>query len=114
MVRLAQARSLQFCFRLLQPDLHVHLAVHRRRGGEVLLRLLALARAPVELAEANYDFSKRPPVDHTYSLRFTSRGSRSCMTARASRTTDSTTSAAVGRLLMRPTLCPATNGNASR
>ena len=28
--------------RLLQPEAHVHLAVHRRRGGEVLLRLLAL------------------------------------------------------------------------
>src|SRR4030095_3381131 len=39
-------------FRLLQPKPHVHLAVHRRRGGKVLLRLLALARAPVELAEA--------------------------------------------------------------
>src|SRR5215470_16020835 len=38
--------------RLLQPVRHPHLAVHRRRGGEVLLRLLALARAPVELAEA--------------------------------------------------------------
>ena len=37
---------------LLQPEPHVHLAVHRRRGGEVLLGLLALARAPVELAEA--------------------------------------------------------------
>src|SRR5713101_8630073 len=37
--------------RLLQPELHVHLAVHRRRGGEVLLSLLALARAPVEFAE---------------------------------------------------------------
>src|SRR5712691_6385597 len=38
--------------RLFQPVLHVHLAVHRRRGREVLLRLLLLARAPVELAEA--------------------------------------------------------------
>src|SRR5262249_34943533 len=28
------------------------LAVHHRRGGEMLLRLLAVARAPVELAEA--------------------------------------------------------------
>src|SRR5262249_2270739 len=37
---------------LLQPVRHPHLAVHRRRGGEMLLRLLALARAPVELAEA--------------------------------------------------------------
>src|SRR2546426_5570263 len=38
--------------RLLQPEPHVHVAVHRRRGGEVLLGLLALARAPGELAEA--------------------------------------------------------------
>jgi hypothetical protein len=38
--------------RLLQPELHAHLALHRRRGGEMLVRLLALARAPVELAEA--------------------------------------------------------------
>jgi len=44
--------SSQFRLRLLQPEAHVHLAVHRRGGGEVLLRLLALARAPVELAEA--------------------------------------------------------------
>src|SRR5262245_11148513 len=38
--------------RPLQPVRHPHLAVHRRRGGEVLLRLLALARASAELAEA--------------------------------------------------------------
>src|SRR5215510_7188224 len=38
--------------RLLQPIRHPHLAVHRRRGGEMLLRLFALAPAPVELAEA--------------------------------------------------------------
>src|SRR5262249_45229740 len=38
--------------RLLQPVRHPHLAVHRRRGGEVLVCLLTLARAPVELAEA--------------------------------------------------------------
>ena len=38
--------------RLLQPVLHAHLAIHRRRGREVLLGLLALARAPVQLAEA--------------------------------------------------------------
>src|SRR5215467_223406 len=38
--------------RLLEPEPHVHLAVHRRRGAEVLARLLTLARAPVELAEA--------------------------------------------------------------
>jgi hypothetical protein len=38
--------------RLLEPELHVHLAVHRRCGREMLLRLLPSARAPVELAEA--------------------------------------------------------------
>ena len=38
--------------RLLQIEMHIHLAVHRRRCGEVLLRLLALACAPVERAEA--------------------------------------------------------------
>src|SRR5262245_3268458 len=37
---------------LLEPVRHPHLAVHRRRGCEMLLRLLALARAPVEFAEA--------------------------------------------------------------
>jgi hypothetical protein len=41
-----------FRLRLLQPVRHPHLAVHRRRGGEMLLGLLALVRAPVELAEA--------------------------------------------------------------
>src|SRR5262249_13799033 len=44
--------SLELRLRLLQPVRHPHLAVHRRRGGQVLLRLLALARARVELAEA--------------------------------------------------------------
>src|SRR5215510_12280405 len=38
-------------FRLLQPIRHPHLAVHRRRGSYVLVRLLALAGAPVELTE---------------------------------------------------------------
>jgi hypothetical protein len=42
----------QLRLRLLQPVRHPHLAVHRRRRREVLLGLLALARAPVELAEA--------------------------------------------------------------
>jgi hypothetical protein len=41
-----------FCLDLLQPVRHAHLAVHRRRGGEVLPGLLALVRAVVELAEA--------------------------------------------------------------
>ena len=38
--------------RLLQPERHVHLAVHRRRRCHMLLRLLARARAPVQFAEA--------------------------------------------------------------
>src|SRR5262249_50378760 len=42
----------QFRSRLLQPVRHAHRAIHRRRCGEMLLRLLALARAPVERAEA--------------------------------------------------------------
>jgi hypothetical protein len=40
------------CLRLLQPEPHVHLAVHRRREGEVLAGLFLIARAPGELAEA--------------------------------------------------------------
>src|SRR5437667_8457767 len=35
---------------LLQPVRHAHVAVHRHRGGEVLLRLPPLVGAPVELA----------------------------------------------------------------
>ena len=38
--------------RLLEPELHVHLAVQRRRDGEVFVRLLALAGPQVEFAEA--------------------------------------------------------------
>src|SRR2546422_4971785 len=37
---------------LLQPEPHVHLAVHRRGGGEVLASLLQHSRAAVELPEA--------------------------------------------------------------
>src|SRR5881396_2020739 len=40
------------CARLLQPEPHVHLAVHRRCGGQVLLGLFLLARSPEQLAEA--------------------------------------------------------------
>jgi hypothetical protein len=36
---------------LFQPEVHVHLAVHRRGSGDVLADLLALARASVKLAE---------------------------------------------------------------
>src|SRR5262245_33585958 len=37
---------------LLQPVHHPHLAVHRRRGGEMLPRPVALGRVAVELTEA--------------------------------------------------------------
>src|SRR5262249_25525707 len=37
---------------LLESVRHPRLAVHRRRGGEMLLGLLALVRAEVELAKA--------------------------------------------------------------
>src|SRR5258708_32723435 len=38
--------------RLLQPKRHVHVVIHRGRGAEMVARLVAFARAPVELAEA--------------------------------------------------------------
>ena len=41
----------QLLFRLLQPVRHVHFAVHRHRGREVLLGLLAIAHAAVKFAE---------------------------------------------------------------
>jgi hypothetical protein len=47
---LSQVRLL--CLRLLQPVRHAQLAVHRRRGGEMLSGRLALVRAVVELTEA--------------------------------------------------------------
>src|SRR5215813_13833348 len=37
---------------LLEKDSHVHLAVHCRRGGQILLGLLWLAAAAIELAQA--------------------------------------------------------------
>src|SRR5262249_36782497 len=48
----SSAEVLYLRLRLLQPVRHPHLAIHRRRGGEVLTRLIALAGAPGELAEA--------------------------------------------------------------
>src|SRR5215467_5694948 len=48
----SSADLLNLRLRLLQPVRHVHFAIHRCRGGEVLLGLLALAGASVELAEA--------------------------------------------------------------
>src|SRR5262249_2408888 len=47
---------------LLQPVRHAHLAVHRRRGGEMFSGLLALARAPVELAEAEVAVGDEGPT----------------------------------------------------
>src|SRR5215471_21837700 len=38
--------------RVLQIEPHLHLSVHRRRGSQVLLGLVALAGVPVEFAEA--------------------------------------------------------------
>ena len=46
------AVDMTLCLGLLQPVRHAHLAVHRRRGGEVLARLLGLARLRVQRAEA--------------------------------------------------------------
>src|SRR5215831_5916418 len=50
--QLGSARRVYLRLRLLQPVRHPHLTVHRRRGGEVLARLLALARARAQLPEA--------------------------------------------------------------
>src|SRR5207237_6929097 len=47
----ALSKFINLRLRLLQPEPHVHLAVHRRRSREVLLGVLQLAHAPVELAE---------------------------------------------------------------
>jgi len=46
------AHAPQFCLCLLQPEMHAHLAVHRRHSGQVLQGLLAFTRPPVEPAEA--------------------------------------------------------------
>src|SRR5215831_21163529 len=46
------ASSSQLRLRLLKPVRHAHLAVHRRRCGEVLVALLAIARAREQLPEA--------------------------------------------------------------
>ena len=47
----ASGEILQLGLRLQQPELHAHLAVHRRGGDEVLARLVPLAGTPVEHAE---------------------------------------------------------------
>src|SRR5215831_9222724 len=56
---------IQFRFRLLQPEAHVHLAVHRCRDVEVLLCLVALTGLPIEPAEAEVavgDFRAQPEL----------------------------------------------------
>src|SRR5262249_20931750 len=47
--------------RLLQPEGHAHLAVHRGGGGQMHLRLRLIARAPVELAEAEVAVGDQGP-----------------------------------------------------
>src|SRR6516162_11947471 len=42
----------EFRFRLLQPEAHIHVAVHRRRRHEMLVCLRLLPGAPIELPEA--------------------------------------------------------------
>src|SRR5215470_1492230 len=49
--QLASARRVYLCLRLLQPKPHIHLAVQRRRGGEMLLGLLRLTHSPIEPAD---------------------------------------------------------------
>src|SRR5262249_6047603 len=48
----SRAQFHDLCLSFFSPVRHPHLEIHRRRGGERLLSLLALACAPVELAEA--------------------------------------------------------------
>jgi hypothetical protein len=47
---------------LLQPVPHAHLAIHRRRGRKVLVRLLTLSRAAAELAEAEVAVADDGPI----------------------------------------------------
>src|SRR5215470_4509823 len=50
--RFTRASRLHLRLCLLQPVRHPHLAVHRRRGREMLLCVMPLPRPPVEPAEA--------------------------------------------------------------
>ena len=49
---------LRLRLRLLPPEAHAHLAVHRRRGGQVLLGPLPSTRPPVEI-ETSHDDTER-------------------------------------------------------
>src|SRR5215813_8614657 len=42
-----------FLLRFFQPEPHVHLAVHRHAGREMLMRLLTLCSAQIELGKAD-------------------------------------------------------------
>ena len=50
MSRLSYSRK-SFRFNVFEPKSHAHIAIHRRGGGEVLLRLLALGRPAIKLFE---------------------------------------------------------------
>src|SRR6516165_3561779 len=52
-----------FSLCLRQPVRHRHLAIHRRRSGQMLLRLLALARAPVELSQPSVAVGDEGPAE---------------------------------------------------
>jgi hypothetical protein len=48
----------QLRLHLLHPEPHLHLAIHRRSRGQVLVGVLPLARAPVQRAEAEVAVSE--------------------------------------------------------
>jgi len=47
-----QSQLARLRFRLLQPEVHVHFAVHRRGSGEMFAGLLPTAGALIQLAKA--------------------------------------------------------------
>src|SRR6266849_2627807 len=49
---LSSGQFRHLCPGRVEPEPHVHLAVHRRRDGEVLARVIPLVRSPVEFAKA--------------------------------------------------------------
>ena len=55
------SRLVHLRLHLLLPVRHAHVAVHRRRGGEVLLPLLPFACASGELAEAEVAAGDKGP-----------------------------------------------------
>jgi hypothetical protein len=47
----------QVCLRLLQPEAHIHLAIHRGAGAEVISGLRPVTHSPVQLAKAEIAMS---------------------------------------------------------